>query len=138
MCLLKLERSSGPGNRVILKLSQKREQKWQYKKCLASLIRKDKNVHYNNMFIENDEDMKKTWKIIWSLLSKNTKHDQIKSLVIKTHEFTNDRDILPINLIVFSSHIAVSLNQWSKTFVSFIFSGKSGPYKTWLIFLWIL
>ena len=65
----------------------------QFKNKINRLIKKDKRNYYQNLFARNRYDMKKTWKVINSLISKNQNHNVIKKILLHNIEFTSEEEI---------------------------------------------
>ena len=67
-----------------------------YKNRLNKLIKKVKSKYYHNLFDRNRNNMKKTWKTINSLLSKNVNKNTIKKILYNNIEFTTEKEIADI------------------------------------------
>ena len=64
-----------------------------YRNKVNKLIKKEKSKYYHNLFAKNRNDMKKTWKVINSLMSKNVKQITIKKILFNNNEFTSGKEI---------------------------------------------
>lgn len=68
------------------------EENKRYRNLLANVIKRAKNYYNKNLFVQNQNNPKKTWSIIKNLMGKKNSK-RIKSIVVNNQTITNDKDI---------------------------------------------
>ena len=81
-----------------------------YKNLLTKVIRKAKQNYYHSSFEKCQNDVKKTWKLINTLLSSNPQKKSIKSLLVN-NEINSDHSIISQEFCNYFSSIANKLDQ---------------------------